>query len=256
MLNYVVSFGGFLAIGNFLPNHLLKYHETDDTITLLITASFLTLICVKRVVYGPLTDKMGGPNSTMLGMLVTAVGAVLFAISPRGNFWDWRPLAGVFFLTSGMGCAASGTFRWIPLAFPGKTGPVGGAVGAVGALGGFILSSILGALGGDAVSVHLFTGLSLFMILLNLILKAQPTPMRSEYGIVDEKKPPKKVVKSSSLKELIAECGNCGNNMAKCRCDKDAGIFDEGDRLGIDMEQRKPRTERSPVKLIARNGRV
>ena len=62
MLNYVVSFGGFLAIGNFLPNHLLKYHETDDTVTLLITAAFLTLVCIKRVLYGPLTDKLEGPK--------------------------------------------------------------------------------------------------------------------------------------------------------------------------------------------------
>ena len=85
MLNYVVSFGGFLAIGNFLPNHLLKYHDTDDTVTLLITASFLTLICVKRVLYGPLTDKMGGPNSTMLGMLVTAIGADLSTDDQAGG---------------------------------------------------------------------------------------------------------------------------------------------------------------------------
>ncbi len=173
MLNYVVSFGGFLAIGNFLPNHLLKYHETDDTVTLLITAAFLTLVCVKRVLYGPLTDKLEGPNSTILGMVVTGIGAFIFASSPRGNFWDWRPISGLFILTSGMGCAASGTFKWIPLAFPGNTGPIGGAVGSIGALGGFILSTILGAMGGEAKSIHLFTGLVIFMIVLDGILDYQ-----------------------------------------------------------------------------------
>ncbi len=48
------------------------------------------------------------------------------------------------------------------------------------------------------------------------------------------------------------ECGNCGNNMVDCRCNKDAGIFDEGYELGIDMGQRKPRT----VGLVVQNGRV
>jgi nitrate/nitrite transporter NarK len=57
MMNYVTSFGGFLAIGNFLPNHLAKYHGTDDTTTLLITAAFLTLTCIMRILWGPITDK-------------------------------------------------------------------------------------------------------------------------------------------------------------------------------------------------------
>ncbi len=65
-------------------------------------------------------------------------------------------------------------------------------------------------------------------------------PMRSEYGIVDEKKSPKKVVVSSG--KGGANCGTCGNNLEACRCNEDAGIFDEGVELGNDMSQRKPRT--------------
>ena len=91
-------------------------------------------------------------------------GAFIFAISPPNNFWDWRPITGLVLLTSGMGCAASGTYKWIPYAFPGNTGPLGGAIGSIGALGGFILSSVLGALGGEASSVHMLTVLCLVMI--------------------------------------------------------------------------------------------
>jgi nitrate/nitrite transporter NarK len=106
---------------------------------------------------------------------VIVVGAVIFASSPEGNFWDWRPMLGIFVLGSGMGFGAASTYKWLPKVFPHNTGPIGGTVGAIGAVGGFVLASILGAMGGKANSVHLFTGISLTLIGLDFILKAYPT---------------------------------------------------------------------------------
>jgi nitrate/nitrite transporter NarK len=71
-----------------------------------------------------------------------------------------------------MGFCAASTYKWVPKVFPYNTGPVGGSVGAVGALGGFVLSSVLGAMGGDAWTVYLFTGISVTMIIMNFILRA------------------------------------------------------------------------------------
>lgn len=66
MLNYVSSFGGYLAIGNFLPNHLMEYHKLNDTQNLLIDAVFMTTVCGMRVLWGPMTDKLSGSTSTIV----------------------------------------------------------------------------------------------------------------------------------------------------------------------------------------------
>ncbi len=67
MLCYASSFGGYLSVGNFLPNHLMEYHKVDDTQNLLIDAVFMTTVCMMRVAYGPVTDALSGPVATILG---------------------------------------------------------------------------------------------------------------------------------------------------------------------------------------------
>ncbi len=68
ILNYASSFGGYLAVGNFLPDHLMEFHKVDDTQNLLIDAVFMTTVCLMRVAFGPVTDYLTGPIATIFSL--------------------------------------------------------------------------------------------------------------------------------------------------------------------------------------------
>jgi NNP family nitrate/nitrite transporter-like MFS transporter len=142
-LFYFLTFGGFVAISNYLPTLLQEWFALTPTDAGLRAAGFTVLATVGRPVGGWLADKLGG--STVLSIVFVAgpVGALALAwmaASPS------LPLATVLFLTTaaGLGLGNGAIFKLVAEYFPRNTGLVTGIAGCAGGLGGFFPPLVLG----------------------------------------------------------------------------------------------------------------
>lgn len=159
-LFYFLTFGGFVALGIYLPLFLKEEFSLTAEDAGARAAGFIVLATVCRPLGGVISDRIGGQR--MLGYVF--VGIALLA---------WLHIApSIYLLTIGaLGCAAlfglgnGAVFKLVPQYFPTQTGTVTGMVGAAGGLGGFFPPIVLGMLkdltGGYALG---FVLLSLFAL--------------------------------------------------------------------------------------------
>jgi NNP family nitrate/nitrite transporter-like MFS transporter len=136
---YFITFGGFVALGIYLPT-LLKgeFHLTLSDAGLR-TAGFVVVATSARPVGGWLSDRVP-PSRVLIGvfsilvvlaLLLTSTNIVLFTIGALGGA-----------ATLGIGNGA--VFKLVPQYFPAEVGVVTGLVGALGGLGGFFPPIVLG----------------------------------------------------------------------------------------------------------------
>ena len=64
MVNYFLSFGGFLAMTSFLKSYYMQHHNMDEKEAAMVNFVFSLLSSLTRCFYGYFTDKFGGYHST------------------------------------------------------------------------------------------------------------------------------------------------------------------------------------------------
>lgn len=140
-LYYFLTFGGFVAMGVYLPIFLTEIFGLTPKDAGLRTAGFIVLATAMRPTGGWLADRVGG----------RAVLAVVFptvaAMSVFLTFSSMLPFTvGALGMAAAIGLGNGAVFKLVPEFFPESVGSVTGLVGAAGGLGGFFPPLVLGSL--------------------------------------------------------------------------------------------------------------
>ena len=164
-LIYIVTFGGFIGLSNFMPTFFYnQFHVTR------IQAGQLTTIVALmgsgvRVMGGYAADRVGG-LATLSAVLMLAV-ATLLAVSQTPSLILTTTLLMLCFAALGAGNGA--LFQLVPLRWPVTTAVAGGMIGEVGALGGAMIPNALGLskqyTGSYAAGFFFFAGFAMIVLL-------------------------------------------------------------------------------------------
>jgi NNP family nitrate/nitrite transporter-like MFS transporter len=156
-LYYFLTFGGFVAMGVYLPIFLTELFGLTPKDAGLRTAGFVLLATACRPLGGWLADKVGGRMVLTLIFPTVAVMAFFLAHRDIVSF-----TVGALGMAAAIGLGNGAVFKLVPEYFPRAVGSVTGLVGAAGGLGGFFPPLVLGALrqrGGDYTLGFVLLGL-------------------------------------------------------------------------------------------------
>ncbi len=169
VLFYFVTFGGFVAIGNFLPALLVSSYGLTPTDAGARTAGFVIVATLARPVGGWMADRWGGTRTLNVVFVLEALFAILLAFEPG--------MVGITIGFLGSACALGvgngAVFKLVAQLFPKETGTLAGVVGAAGGLGGFFPPIVLGLVrdltGSYAIAFMLLSEFSLGCLIVNLL---------------------------------------------------------------------------------------
>ncbi len=138
-LYYFLTFGGFVAMGIYLPIFLTEMFKLTPQDAGLRTAGFVALAVAVRPYGGKLADKIGGRRILLWVFPITALMALLMAFPLMITF-----TVGALGMAAAIGLGNGAIFKLVPEYFPQSVGAVTGLVGAAGGLGGFFPPLVLG----------------------------------------------------------------------------------------------------------------
>ena len=171
-LYYFLTFGGFVAMGVYLPTFLTELFKLTPTDAGLRTAGFVVLATAMRPVGGIVADKIGGPRVLLWVFPLTAAMALLLAYPSIVVF-----TIGALGMAAAIGLGNGAVFKLVPEYFPKTVGSVTGLVGAAGGLGGFFPPLVLGLVKRQTGSFTIgFALLAVFAVIcLITLLRSRPT---------------------------------------------------------------------------------
>jgi len=140
---YFVTFGGFMAFGNYLPTLLQSQFALQPVDAGLRASGFVLLATVLRPIGGYLADRIRPTNLLVLTFAVITLSAVMFSYSMNNLVLSTIP-ALVIAVMLGIGNGA--VFKLVPSYFPNATGKATGLIGAIGGIGGFFPPLVMGAI--------------------------------------------------------------------------------------------------------------
>jgi MFS transporter, NNP family, nitrate/nitrite transporter len=168
-LFYFVTFGGFVAIGVYLPTLLVGEYGLAPADAGARTGGFIVLATLARPLGGYLGDRWGGTPVLNATFLIVAVLAVVLAFDP-GIAGITVAFLGIAFA---LGLGNGAVFKLVPEYFPRQTGIVTGLVGAAGGLGGFFPPLLMGAVhdvtGSYAIGFMLLSQFALVCFIVNVL---------------------------------------------------------------------------------------
>ncbi len=138
-LYYFLTFGGFVAMGVYLPIFLTEMFKLTPQDAGLRTAGFVVLATLMRPIGGILADRVGGRAILKWVFPFTAVMALFLACPMMVTF-----TIGALGMAAAIGLGNGAVFKLVPEYFPNSVGSVTGLVGAAGGLGGFFPPLVLG----------------------------------------------------------------------------------------------------------------
>ncbi len=138
-LYYFLTFGGFVAMGVYLPIFLTEMFKLTPQDAGLRTAGFIVLATAMRPIGGTLADKVGGAAILKWIFPFTAAMAMFLACPMMVTF-----TIGALGMAAAIGLGNGAVFKLVPQYFPNSVGSVTGLVGASGGLGGFFPPLLLG----------------------------------------------------------------------------------------------------------------
>jgi len=140
-LIYIVTFGGFIGLANFLPTYFYDQFKVTK-----IEAGQLTMLATlmgsaTRVLGGWLSDRWGGVN-TLSAVLVFVIATLLVC----GMMGTSLTLTTLLFMLcfAALGAGNGALFQLVPLRWPLTTAVAGSMIGELGALGGGLIPNAMG----------------------------------------------------------------------------------------------------------------
>ncbi len=171
-LFYFLTFGGFVALGNYLPKLLIDWFHLDKGDNGLRAAGFTVLATLARPVGGWLADQLGGQRVLTAVFAAGPLGALALAWLASGTP-TLGFATGLFLVTAGwLGLGNGAVFKLVAEYFPKNTGLVTGVVGCAGGLGGFFPPLLMGAVKGATGGYAWHTSPPPYWFLRTLILVA------------------------------------------------------------------------------------
>jgi NNP family nitrate/nitrite transporter-like MFS transporter len=172
-LFYFVTFGGFVAIGAYLPTLLVSEYGLDRTDAATRASGFVLLATLARPLGGYFGDRWGGAPVLNAVFAIVAVFAILLAFGPGMTIITIAFLGSAFMLGLGNGAV----FKLVAERFPSEAGVVTGLVGAAGGLGGFFPPLVMGFVkdvtGAYAIGFMLLSEFALLCLLVNVLVLQQ-----------------------------------------------------------------------------------
>ncbi len=169
-LFYFVSFGGFVAIGTYLPTLLVSAYGLDRVDAATRASGFVAVATLARPLGGYAADRWGGAQVLNAVFAVVALFAIVLAFQPGIAVITVAFLGTAFMLGLGNGAV----FKLVAEHFAGEAGTVTGLVGAAGGLGGFFPPLLMGAVydatGDYAIGFMLLSELALVCLISNVLV--------------------------------------------------------------------------------------
>ena len=178
-LFYFLTFGGFVALGIYLPKLLVDLFGFTQTGSGLRAAGFVVLATLARRVGGWLADRIGGSRTLMIVFAILPVMALILSFQPGIVLFTIGALSSAALFGLGNGAV----FKLVAEHYPGKTGAVTGVVGAAGGLGGFFPPIVLGivrdATGAYTIGFILLALFAIGCLLVNAFVLGKRRPQTS-----------------------------------------------------------------------------
>ena len=140
-LIYVITFGGFIGLANFLPTYFYDQFKVSK-----IEAGQLTMLATlmgsaTRVLGGYISDRWGG-ITTLTGVMVMAIISLVVC----GTMGQTLVLTTLLFMLcfASLGAGNGALFQLVPLRWPVTTAVAGSMIGELGALGGGFIPNAMG----------------------------------------------------------------------------------------------------------------
>ncbi len=140
-LIYVITFGGFIGLANFLPTYFYDQFKVTK-----IEAGQLTMLATlmgsaTRVLGGYVSDRWGGIN-TLTGVLVLVIVTLVIC----GTMGQQLAATTLLFMLcfAALGAGNGALFQLVPLRWPLTTAVAGSMIGELGALGGGFIPNAMG----------------------------------------------------------------------------------------------------------------
>ena len=160
-LFYFLTFGGFVALGIYLPTFLKDIFGLKPTDAGARVAGFVILATIMRPIGGWFADRYGGAQVLILVLAMIAILSLGLTSSAMFVF-----TIGALGTAAALGLGNGAVFKLVPEYFPKETGTVTGLVGAAGGLGGFFPPLVVGVIRSQTGSYALgFVFLSAFAVL-------------------------------------------------------------------------------------------
>lgn len=143
-LFYFVAFGGFVAMGLYLPKLLTDWFGYSQTSAGARAGGFVVVAAlIARPLGGRWADRFGGQR--VLSVAFFGVGLDAIGLSWQASDPSIVPVT-IFCLTMAffLGMGAGAVFKMVPTFYPETKGAVTGIVGAAGGLGGFFPPLVMG----------------------------------------------------------------------------------------------------------------
>lgn len=139
-LIYVVSFGGFIGLANFMPTF---FHDQFG-ISKIKAGQFTTIVVLMgsaaRVIGGYFADRCGGISTLKVVLMTVFAGLIVSGF--LSGIYGFTAL--LLFIFVGLGVGNGSVFQLVPLRFPQATAVASSLIGEVGALGGAIIPNAMG----------------------------------------------------------------------------------------------------------------
>ncbi len=140
-LIYIITFGGFIGLANFLPTY---FHDQFGVTK--VQAGQLTMLATlmgsaTRVLGGYISDRWGGVNA-----LTAVLVMVIITLVICGTMGQNLALTTVLFMFcfASLGAGNGALFQLVPLRWPVTTAVAGSMIGEIGALGGGFIPNAMG----------------------------------------------------------------------------------------------------------------
>ncbi len=140
-LIYVITFGGFIGLANFLPTYFYDQFKVTKVEAGQLTMLATLMGSATRVVGGWLSDRWGGIN-TLTAVLVFVIASLVLCGMMGTNLALTTLLFMLCFAALGAGNGA--LFQLVPLRWPLTTAVAGSMIGELGALGGGFIPNAMG----------------------------------------------------------------------------------------------------------------
>ena len=140
---YFLTFGGFVAFGNYLPTLLQGQFGLTAVSAGLRASGFVILATAMRPIGGYLADHIRPMYLLTVTFSVLSLFSIVFAFGLTSMLWT---TVAALAIAAMLGIGNGSVFKLVPEHFPDQTGKAAGIIGAIGGIGGFFPPLVMGAI--------------------------------------------------------------------------------------------------------------